>query len=134
MIENVAICGTRGWLMPSDKKFKQEDDLIYKREYQRLERSLQEAVAKNAEYIICALHYPPFSLNAEEPQEFIELMGRYGVKKCVFGHVHSAGGQFALWETRAKELGESTGIDFSLVSADYLAFQPVLLLESCVQA
>lgn len=134
MAGEIAICGTRGWLMPGDKKFKQEDMLIYKREYQRLERSLQEAAEKGAAYIIGALHYPPFSLKAEEPQEFVELLQRYGVKQCVFGHIHNASGQFPLWEARARELSDQTGILFSMVSADYLDFQPILLLDSCVQA
>ena len=119
--------------MPGDKKFKQEDELIYKREYQRLERSLQEAKERDAKYIIAALHFPPFSLKEEEPQEFVELLQKYSVKKCVFGHIHNASGQFSLWEARAKAIGEKTGIDFSMVSADYLEFKPVLLLDLCVQ-
>lgn len=134
MAGDVAICGSRGWLMPGDKKFKQEDVLIYKREYQRLERSLQEAKANSASYIIAALHYPPFSLKQDEVQEFVELLKAYEVKQCVFGHIHNASGQFALWEARAKEISEESGILFSMVSADYLHFQPILLLDSCVQA
>ena len=133
-IGTIAICGTRGWLMPEDKRFKKEDVLIYKREYQRLERSLQDAMGKNAESIICALHYPPFSLDEKEEHQFVELMMRYPVKQCVFGHIHNTGDQFALWQERAETLSAQTGIQFSMVSADYLKFQPVLLLESCVQA
>lgn len=41
--KDTAICGTRGWNLPSMPEFTDHDDLLYKREVQRLEHSLKEA-------------------------------------------------------------------------------------------
>lgn len=56
--KDTAICGTR--MEPSSMpEFTDHDDLLYKREVQRLEHSLKEAKSSGAKRIIAALHYPP---------------------------------------------------------------------------
>jgi predicted phosphohydrolase len=46
---------------------------------------------------------------------------KYGVKKCIYGHLHTKGHKNAV-------NGDINGIIFNLVSADYLQFKPMLLV------
>lgn len=118
---NVAICGTRGWINPEDKNFKEKSDLkIYKRELGRLRLSL-ESVKDKVEEIIVMLHYPPTS-GKHELSEFVEIMKEYNVKTCIYGHLHSEAIFGALPE-------EKWGINFHLVSADAIDFCPKLIRE-----
>lgn len=117
----VAICGTRGWINPEDKNFKENTDLkIYKRELGRLRLSL-DSVKENVDEIIVMLHYPPTGAK-HELSEFVEIMKEYNVKTCIYGHLHSEASLGALPE-------EKWGMKFHLVSADAIAFSPKLILE-----
>jgi len=118
-IENVALCGTRGWNSPGDNGFTADDNKIYNRELQRLEMSLKSSVEKGGDFIIAALHYPPFNSKGE-PTEFVNIMGRYGVKICVYGHLHGE-------SIKSAVNGEVDGIEYRLVSADFLDFKPLQL-------
>ncbi|TYQ17669.1 UNVERIFIED_CONTAM: hypothetical protein Cloal_0027 [Acetivibrio alkalicellulosi] len=116
-IEEFIICGTRGWKCPGDDGFGQEDKKIYERELKRLELSLK-SIKKSSEKenIIVMMHYPPFN-SSKESTGFVEIMGEYSVKKCFYGHLHGSGFSIAVE-------GEIEGIDFKLVSSDYLNFNP----------
>ena len=115
--DNIGICGTRGWFF--EESFKEcHDEKIFRRELIRLEASLKAAKAQGAEEIICFLHYPPIYANFR-CGEIIELMQRYGVGRCVYGHLHSDSLRYAV-------TGLHDGIDFTLVSGDYIDFTPVL--------
>lgn len=114
----LALCGTRGWKCPGDDEFSPEDKKIYERELQRLELSLKHA-GDCGDGLIVAMHYPPFN-SLGEPSGFVRLMEKYRVKKCIYGHLHGEGFKNAF-------TGEYGGIDFRLVSADYLKFKPVRL-------
>lgn len=117
-IEEFKVCGTRGWKCPGDDDFSLEDRKIYERELQRLELSLKSAAASGENSnIIVAMHYPPFN-SAGEPSEFVEIMGKYGVKKCLYGHLHGMSFKSAI-------TGNVAGIGFYLISADYLNFTPL---------
>lgn len=110
--ENVIICGTRGWTVP-DKEFKDaQDEKIYNRELLRLEMALKSAkdLQKEGDSIICMIHYPPY-LQSKQKSEFVELLIKFGVKACVFGHIHSNIGKYKLYENLF-------GIDFYLTSCD----------------
>ena len=87
MIDNIAVCGSRGWLLPSSEKFSAEDDKIYQREGLRLELSLKAAAKLEPEMIITMLHYPPLFAPDEESL-FTNLMETYHVDYCVYGHIH----------------------------------------------
>ena len=117
---DVAVCGSRGWILPSSEAFTDEDRHIYLREGIRLENSL--AAAKNAGFnkFVAALHYPPL-YKADEETIFTELFAKYGVKHCVFGHIHGqdAGNIFE---------GETRGVTYKLVSCDTQNFMPQLVL------
>jgi len=123
IIENFAICGSRGWKCPGEEDFTEEDEKIYLREIQRLDISLK-SYEKMIPYvgekdIIVALHYMPFN-SKRETSEFIGLMKKYKVKLCIYGHLHGEGARNAVE-------GEFEGIEFRLVAADYLNFKPVRL-------
>lgn len=115
MVGSTAICGTRGWILPSSESFNDEDDKIYKREAIRLEMSLQAAAAQNPDRIITALHYPPV-FAAEEITVFSELMEKYGVNDCVYGHIHGLEHVYTFE-------GQRSGINYKLVSCDTQSFQ-----------
>lgn len=113
------ICGARGWLSPENEEFTQEDKKIYYRELQRLELSLKTSNSTGICNIIVMLHYPPFDFR-KNPTEFVELMIKYNVKKCVYGHLHGEAAKTGFQ-------GNYSGIDFYLVSADYLGFKPLII-------
>lgn len=116
-IQGFVVCGTRGGKCPGDDGFSQEDKKIYERELNRLKLSLSNAkTCSEKEEIIVMMHYPPFN-SLKEPSEFVEIMGEYGVKKCLYGHLHGSSINNAVE-------GEIEGIDFKLVSSDYLNFMP----------
>ena len=68
--------------------------------------------------IILALHYPPF-YSMEEDSIFKQLIDEYGVKTCVFGHIHGAEGAAAIFE------GQRDGCTYKLVSCDTQGFTSV---------
>lgn len=111
-VENSIICGTRLW---GDIKV-EEDKAIYRREKMRLELSLKSAKEslKNDEEIIVATHYPPDF----EDEELMEILKKYDVKKYIYGHLHRA--------IKSDEYSKIVdGIEFNLVSCDYLDFMPL---------
>lgn len=116
--DNIGICGTRGWFF--EENFKEgHNEKVFKRELLRLETSFRAAQAQGTEEIICFLHYPPIFANFR-CGEMIGLMQKYGVKQCIYGHLHSDSLRYAV-------TGVHEGIDFKLVSGDFIDFIPVLL-------
>lgn len=110
--ENIAICGTRGWFF-EESKSKEHDRKILNRELMRLEASLK-AAGEREKYVF--LHYPPKYYGYECP-EILELLQKYSVRHCYYGHIHGSGCALAL-------NGWQNGTEFSLVSADHLQFCP----------
>ncbi len=120
MYGETAICGTRGWTIPSpDAPPDSENVRMYERERQRLILSLEDAKSKRAKKIICALHYPPFE-NDSINKGFMDILGEYKVSECLFGHLHAAAHNSA-------PSGDCDGIKLHLVSCDYLDFAPLLI-------
>lgn len=115
--ENKILCGTRGWSLVDEEI----DEKLINRELGRLELSLQDGAkkaGKNKE-IIVFMHYPPITKNkilSEEEMKFIELMKKYNVKRCYYGHLHGN----SIYD--AVE-GKIQGIELKLVSADGLDFK-----------
>lgn len=81
------IAGTRGWNLGL---LNEEDKAIINRELIRLELSIQDGIKKYGEdkEIIVCMHYPPTNKELLENSDFIKLMQKYGVKKCIYGHLH----------------------------------------------
>lgn len=117
-VEDVWICGSRGWITPGDDDFTSADEKIYKRELMRLKASF-DAVPKG-EKIIGFLHFPPLS----KPQGFsgfMQLFEDYGVKDVYYGHMHGA-------EAFKNAIqGDFHGVNYRLISADYLNCCPLLI-------
>lgn len=110
--ENIIIVGTRGWTI-SDCE---EDKKITKREVERLELSIKDSIlkyGKNKE-IILFMHYPPITKNYLHT-DYIDIMKKYNIKKCFYGHLHSTAIKDAIE-------GNIKGIEFKLISADALEF------------
>lgn len=111
-----AICGTRGWFFEEDRGGT-HDEKVFRRELIRLETSLKSAGDKNK---MVFLHYPP-RYRGYECREIIELLERYEVRRCFYGHLHSESHKLAvegLWG----------GVEYRLVSADYIGFKPVTVI------
>ena len=88
----MAVCGTRGWNLPSMPQFGEHDELIYNREIQRLERSLAGARAAGAVHLIAALHYPPCTIPKKSPA--YGTVPQVPVEQCIYGHVHGDAAHF----------------------------------------
>lgn len=111
-----AICGTRGWFYEEERSGA-HDEKVFKRELQRLEVSLQSAGDRNK---LVFLHYPP-KYKGYECTEILELLDRYQVRRCFYGHLHGPSHGLALE-------GLWNGVDYRLISADYLNFQPLTVI------
>lgn len=118
-VENNIICGTRGWKMPGDDGFNAEDRKIYQRELQRLELSLKSVNVLPGDRLIAAIHFPIFNSRGVF-SEFLEIMQRYGVNLCIYGHLHGDVFKNAIE-------GMQDGVELRLVSADYLEFKPLMI-------
>lgn len=117
-IDDVWICATRGWKCPNEDGFTPEDRKMYNREVQRLRLSLESVGDKEScKYVM--LHFPPFN-GKREKNELLELMIEHNVSKCFYGHLHGRSFQKSFE-------GMMEGIDFRLISADYLYFVPMFI-------
>lgn len=114
--DNWAICGTRGWFFEEEKSGT-HDEKVFKRELIRLETSLQSAGDLPK---IVFLHYPP-RYKGYECSEILQLLKRYDVRRCFYGHLHGASHGLAIE-------GVWDGIDFKLVASDRLNFKPFQIL------
>ncbi|MBC7325930.1 MAG: metallophosphoesterase, partial [Moorella sp. (in: Bacteria)] len=88
IVSGVAVCGTRGWLVPGHPLYNEETDgRVYRREVLRLQMAL-EGVAKlrREETLAVMMHFPPAYRG--EPTDFITLMQDYGARHCYYGHLH----------------------------------------------
>ena len=111
-----AICGTRGWFFEEDRGGA-HDEKVFRRELFRLESSLKSAGDQNK---MVFLHYPP-RYRGYECREIIELLERYEVRRCFYGHLHSESHKLAIE-------GQWGGVEYRLVSADYIGFKPVTVI------
>ena len=119
LIEDKIIVGTRGWALLDTENSRK----MVKREAARLELSLKSAIEKYGEQkeIICIMHYPPVLATYMKNEytynsEFLDVMKKYNVKRCYYGHLHGN----SIYD--AVE-GKIQGIELKLVSADGLDFK-----------
>lgn len=112
----VAICGTRGWFFEEERSG-EHDEKVFRRELIRLEASLKSAGELPK---LVFLHYPP-RYKGYECREILDLLEKYGVRRCFYGHLHGASHKLAMegiWE----------GVEYRLTSADKLDFKPFLVM------
>ncbi len=114
--ENYAICGTRGWVnMPGEPS----DAKVLAREAGRLSASLEAAVNENLKPLVF-LHYPPvYGNNCNF--DILDVMYKYDVENCWYGHLHGPSIKYAV-------NGRRDGINYRLISGDYLQFKPLKIL------
>ena len=149
LFEDKIIAGTRGWALNDTEN----SNKMNHREEERLKLSLQSGVDNFGDReIICIMHYPPIikvesdaiqkSANeeksySEEDDEieknsevvkhaelnknlkisnYVQIMKDYNVKTCLYGHLHGESHKEAFE-------GIIDGINFKLVSSDYLDFK-----------
>ena len=115
LAEDKIIVGTRGWI----NSWKSEENYkILKRENDRLKLSIEDGLRKfgNDKEMIAFIHYPPFyKETVPEEIDFIKTLNKFDIKKCYYAHLHGDS------QIEAIE-GIINGIEFKLVSADYLKF------------
>ncbi len=119
LIEDKIIVGTRGWALLDTENSRK----MVKREAARLELSLKSAIEKYGEQkeIICIMHYPPVLATYMKNEytynsEFLDVMKKYNVKRCYYGHLHGTSHKDAIE-------GNVEGINLKLISGDYLNFK-----------
>lgn len=121
LVEDYIICGARAWGR-TEGNTAESDKKIILREEGRLRLSLEQGKKMQNELlekgvkkdIIVALHFPPFI------GKFESIMQEYGVKMCIYGHLHGYG------HTMIKE-GIINGIEHKMVSCDYTGFDLIKL-------
>ena len=117
--EGISICGTRGWINEDKVGFNEDDRKILRREAGRLSASVKKAKEIGGEPV-AFLHYPPL-YGEGRAEEILEVLKTEGIERCFYGHIHSVGADFA-------PKGVYYGIEYSLVSADYLNFKPLKVI------
>ena len=125
--EDLIIAGTRGWFFDEkNAHLKNNADFskLTAREELRLKASLSAAQALKGESekeIVVFMHFPPV-FSSEVCEGLVEILKTYGIKRVYYGHIH---GNYTL---EAKTYYE--GIELNIISADYLAFTPKIVLPS----
>ena len=112
-----ALCGTRGWFWEEDQNG--HNQKVFNRELLRLEASLKAAGERPR---LAFLHYPPL-YQGYRCQEILDLLERYQVKACYYGHLHGGSHRLALE-------GIHGTVEYHLVAGDYLGFRPLKICES----
>ena len=114
LFEDKIIAGTRGWTLNDTEN----SEKMNHREEERLKLSLQSGVDNFGEKeIICIMHYPPIVKEEKlKISNYVQIMKDYNVKTCLYGHLHGES------HKEAYE-GNYEGINFKLVSSDYLDFK-----------
>ena len=115
--EDIAICGTRGWFFEEEKSG-QHDEKVFRRELMRLEASLKAAGDRQK---LVFLHYPP-RYKGYTCQEILDLLQKYQVRQCFYGHLHGGSHKLAME-------GTWDGVEYRLLSADFLNFRPYLVTK-----
>ncbi len=111
-----ALCGTRGWFFEENGTPHWEK--VFNRELIRLEASLKAAGEREK---LCFLHYPPL-YRGYRCGEIIDLLERYNVRTCCYGHLHGPSQRLAVE-------GMQGMVDYQLVSADFVGFRPKKILD-----
>ncbi len=88
-LQNVVICGSRGWTVEGSNDFTEEDRKLYLREAERLKLALRAADKLRCEgdKLIAMIHFPPFNVKREDSL-FTKLFEEHNVNKVVYGHLH----------------------------------------------
>lgn len=114
-IEDVIICGSRGWTCPGSADYTGHDEKLYLREAERFKLCYRqvEKVRAEGDKLIVMIHYPPFSLKSPDTL-FTRMFEEWSADKVVFGHIHG--------ETYFPMRTVKNGIEYVLTSCDKTGF------------
>ncbi len=121
-INDVVICGTRGWICPGSKQYNESEEKIYNREGQRLKLSLLDANKKvdiNTKLIVM-MHYPPFN-DKQDLNIFTDQLEEVKPDVVIYGHLHGFGAMNAFE-------GNLRGVEYKMTACDYINFEPIQIL------
>ena len=116
-VEGLLITGSRGWLC--DAEMKEADRKILARETMRFEFSLSAAEKLRTDptqEIVVFSHYPLSSYSCRHPA--LDALVAHNVRRVFYGHLHMV-------SPENLPPREEDGVTFTLVSADYLDFDPI---------
>jgi len=113
------VLGSRGWTDPASPEAEAGDERVFRRELERLRRSVADADARlgRERPRLAMLHYPPWLVGLE-PTEVVGVLEAARVRLCVYGHLHGD-------DHRRAVTGTHRGIEFHFVAADAIGFAPV---------
>ena len=119
--ENKIFVGTRGWNLNDEV----DGAKMIARENIRFELSIKDALKNKTDEdeMIALFHYPPINddyIKNDVSNEFVDTMKKYNIKKCYYAHLHGASHRNAFE-------GVKDGIEYKLISGDYLKFNPYLI-------
>ena len=66
------------------------------------------------------MHYPPV-YGASCNYDILDVLYRYDIKKCYYGHVHG-------YSQKNAVTGVHDGVEYTIISSDYLKFMPYKVL------
>lgn len=115
-----ALVGTKGYCYEGLDTWEHYEKIMM-REMQRLKTSFDCACADGYRKFLVFLHYPPTSIG-ERDSGFTRIAKFYGAEQVIYSHSH---GQARFHDSFH---GRVDGIDYHLVSSDYLKFQPKQIL------
>ena len=113
--ENISVAGSRGWFFDAEKE---NIDKVMARECGRIQRSIDCAKVLGGETVVF-LHYPPVS-STKDCEPIVDVLIKNNIKRCYYGHLHGGASLNGV-------NGQKYGIDFRLISADYLNFCPLFI-------
>lgn len=119
--QDYALVGTKGYCYEGKDTY-EHFEKIRARELQRLRASFDSAAAAGYRKFILFLHYPPTSIGEQE-SPFTRMAREYGADKVIYSHCHGKD----RYDDSFK--GYVDGIEYKLVSGDYLRFKPEKILE-----
>lgn len=122
--EDKLICGSRGWWNDEKLSPKNTDyEKLTAREAGRIRMSIEygrnlwsQSGRTDEPEILMFLHFPPV-FRDYECTEIIDVLEKYGVRRCFYGHVHMA------YDTPSEII--RGGTSYFITSADYLGFVPL---------
>ena len=130
---DVALVGTKGYtfegsfylrggrIVDWDREEEAHAQQLVEREAERLRVSLEAAKTDGFTRMILFLHYPPTSI-LEKNSVFTAMAEAYGVERVIYAHCH---GEHRFHDSLE---GRHHGIQYNLVSGDFLRWVPLRLL------
>ena len=106
-----------GWSEENEKR----SEKLVARETERLRTSFEAAKRDGFRRFIMFLHFPPTSI-LEDDSPFTRMAEEYGAEQVIYAHSH---GESRFYDSIH---GEKNGIRYSLVSGDFLHWDPLRIL------